>query len=385
MRFVFTVFFSILCLSCFSEKRLYSKYDSLNTRIVGIMNDFKAVGLSVVVVKDNKIVYQHAYGYNPNYNKEEARNPIKKDNLYYLASVSKTFVGTAIMQLVEKGFLSLDDDVNNHLDFIVRNPYFPDIPITIKMLLCHHSSLKNGADYDSFDKIRPQFNKDYKSFYNNYKPGSQLAYSNLGFVLLGAVIEKVSGLRFDQYIMKNIIKPLKLYGSYNMSDLDSNLFVRTYWYSHVSKRFYKQEMTYRNDQEQMSHYVPGYSTPALRPADGMVISPDDLAKYMLMHMNKGKYKHYKRILKEESEEQLWQKQGNSVFGLSFVHFLTTIPGADLIGMTGGARGIHSSMLFQPEGKYGFVVICNGCTAKPADGSEMNKLIIRELYNTLIVN
>jgi CubicO group peptidase (beta-lactamase class C family) len=370
---------------CFPQRCLGKVNEILEKKIIKILADFDAIGLSVVVVKDGKIYYHQTFGYNPDYSDTIQKKTIRKENLYYLASVSKTFVGTAIMRLVEKGALSLDDDVNKYLDFCVRNPYFPEEPITIKMLLCHHSSLRKDVDYDNFDKINPKYNKQYKSFYNDYKPGSALEYSNLGFVILGAVIEKVSGLRFDHFINKYILKPLNLYGSYNVADLDSGLFVRTYSYSHKHSKFVKQDNTYYNDQKLMDQYVLGYSTPALKPAGGMVISALDLAKYMILHINKGKYKRHKRLLKEDSEKQLWQKQGNSGFGLSFVHFLTTIPGVDLIGMTGGAKGIHSAMLFQPEGKYGFVVICNGCKAKSADGSEMNKSIIRELYKSFIAN
>ena len=377
----------IVLISFFSPpKQCIGKNNSkIEKKIVKILEDFDAIGLSVVVVKDGKICYHQAFGYNPDYSDVSLRKPISCNDLYYLASVSKTFVGTAIMQLVERGLISLDDDVNNYLDFSVRNPSYPNMPITIKMLLCHHSSLKKDADYETFDTINPLYNEKYKYCYNDYKPGSALTYSNLGFVILGAVIEKVSGLRFDHYIRRYILKPLNLYGSYNMADLDSSRFVRSFWYDHKESKYVEQYMTYRNDHEMMDKYVLGYSTPALRPAGGMVMSSIDLAKYMIMHINKGKYRRGKRILKEQSENLLWQKQGDTVFGLSFVHFLTTIPGVDLIGMTGGARGIHSAMLFQPEEKYGFVVICNGCTSKSADGSEMNKLIIRELYNTLIVN
>ena len=372
-----------ICVLCISKKQLSYTNEDIDIQIANIMKDYSAIGLSVVVVKNGRIVFQKAYGYNPDYSDESKRKPIKSNNLFYIASVSKTFVGTAIMQLVERGKLSLDDDVNNYLDFSVRNPNFPNVPITIRMLLCHHSSLKKDMDYDSFDKLLTKANENNKFFYNNYQPGSALSYSNLGYVILGAVIEKVSGLRFDRYINKNILRPLKLYGSYNMADLDSNRFVRTYWYNPNDAKFIKQFTTYSNNQAMMEHYVLGYSTPAFRPADGMVISSGDLAKYMIMHINKGKNGHKKRILKEKSEDTMWQKNGKTVHGFSFFHSSNLIPGNDMIGMTGGARGIHSIMFFQPEKKFGFVVICNGCAAKSADGSEMNKLIIRELYNTFV--
>ena len=173
---------------------------AVEDRILGYMRDFNCVGLSVVVVKDNTIVYDNTFGYNPNYEDPTERKPIRKGDIYWIASVSKTFVATAIMQLIEKKKLSLDDDVNNYLSFKVRNPQYPNTPITIRMLLSHRSSLNDHQYEYSFNRINPQTNPDYRSLYNNYKPGTDYFYCNLGYNILGAVIENASGLRFDDYI-----------------------------------------------------------------------------------------------------------------------------------------------------------------------------------------
>ena len=137
--------------------------------------------------------------------------------------------------------------------------------------------------------------------------------------------------------------------------------------------------------ENLNNYVLGFSTPALHPADGMIISSYDLAQFMLMHMNGGQYKNENRIISDESEKEMRQiADGNKDYGLGFVHaHYNFIPGIDLIGMTGGARGMHTAMYFNPEEKYGFVVFCNGCNSAFAYDGGLNKLVVKELYKTFI--
>lgn len=349
-----------------------------------IMQEYDAVGVSVVLIKNNEISFSQSFGYNPSFSNPQARDSIRSNDLFYMASISKTFVATAIMQLVEKGVIALDDSVNHYLDFPITNPYYPNIPITIRMLLCHRSSLNDIDTYQNFDNLRPEINSDYKSFYKEYEPGANYNYSNLGYNLLAAIIEKVTGLRFDLYIDNNIMKPLNLYGGYDITKLDSSRFVRTRRYNKETKKFVNVKTAYFYDEEIIDNYVLGYNVSSLRPAGGMKISATDLATFMLVHMNEGKYKDGKRILSKHSEHEMRKVQkGNKGYGLGLSHYDNIIPHEDLIGNTGGARGSHTAMFFHPKRKYGFVVICNGCTSKSANGIEMNKKIVREMYNCFI--
>ena len=357
--------------------------EDIKNKIETIRKDYDNIGLSVVVVKNNRIVYSDNFGYNPDITNPSEGEPINKKDLFYIASVSKTFVGTAIMQLVEEGKLSLEDDVNKYLSFSLRNPNFPETPITIRMLLSHCSSLKKGADYDDFDKINPEKASDLQGFYNNYLPGTKTEYSNLGYVILGAVIENITGMRFDDCVQKQILKPLRLQGGYDVNRLNPDKLVQSCRYNEKRKSFVVQKNTYAKSAKRLSHYVLGYDTPALNPAGGLKISAKDLAKYMMMHMNKGKVRWRRRVLEEKSEEIMWKRQGNTQYGLSFVYFKNVIPGEELVGMNGANHGIHSAMYFHPEKKYGFVVICNGCNSKSYADSGLNNEVIRMLYNSII--
>jgi len=380
--FLFIIaFFSIIPLNVFPER--YEESTELHSRIMQLMEKYECIGLSVVVVKDNKIVYFDSFGYNPDYSDSTAKSPIRKENINYIASISKTFISTAIMQLKDKRLLNLDDDVNKYLDFSVRNPNYPNTPITIRMLLTHRSSLNNlngEITFDHFNLLMAEKNRDYFKCYNNYKPGAEYDYCNYGYAILGAIIEKASGMRLDDYIDNKIMKPMGLYGGFNIEKLDSNRFVRTYQF--VNGQFVKQYDMYKPDKF-LKGYIMGFSTPALHPADGMIISSYDLAKFMLMHMNDGRYKKGKRIISSESEKEMRiAPKDNKNYGLALAHY-NFLNDVDLIGMTGGARGMHTAMYFNPDEKYGFVVFCNGCKTINAYDGGLNNLVVKELHKSFI--
>lgn len=172
-----------------------------------IAQEVNAVGLSVAVISDNEIVYTGACGLK-NIQTEEKLRP---SDLMRIASISKSFTATAIMQLHEAGCFDLDDDIGVALGFPVRNPNHPDIPITYRMLLSHTSSLSDKGGYFTLDVIRPGITPDVSGSFNEYAPGTGYQYCNLGFNTLGVLIEIHSGERFDQYIRNNILDPLGLY------------------------------------------------------------------------------------------------------------------------------------------------------------------------------
>lgn len=358
----------------------------MNDEIVNIMSKYHSIGLSLVVVKNNRICYSSTFGYNPDYNDTTKRNPIPEKGVYVIASISKTFVSTAIMQLVEKKKIKLNDEINKYLDFVVRNPKYPDIPITVKMLLAHYSSL-NDSQYDwHLNQINPATNDKYKECYNDYAPGTEFSYCNLAYSLLGAIIEKVTGERFCDYIEKNIIQPLGLNASFDLTKIDSSLIVKAYIYNQKTKEFVKDNSIYNYQYfyDIKKDYRLGYSAACYSPAGGMKISAMDLAKYMMIHMNYGVYKGVK-ILSKESELEMWKQIGNhkSRFGMAFSRYGGMVDDYEPIGMTGGSHGIHSGMFFNPEKKYGFVIICNGCTSESGVGFDMSRELVRVLYKHLI--
>jgi len=374
--------FFILCLLCLSCKGNNDK--SIELDVLNVMDKFKAVGVSAVVIKDNHIVFSHSYGYNPVYSDTTLRIDIPSDGIYWLASVSKTFISTTIMQLVEEKKLKLDDDVNKYLKFSVKNPYYPDVPVTIRMLLCHRSSINDKHYGWTLKMMDSKTYKKYNECFNDYRPGTKFDYCNLNYSLLGAIIENVTGLRFDQYIDKNICEPLGLNASFNLTKMDSKRLVRTLKYDKSKQRFQKNFSIYNYHyiEEKLKDYQLGWSTASLSPAGGMRMTAKDLAKWTLVHMNYGEYEG-KRIISKDSELEMWKPRGTDRnYGFAFSTYSKVVKGVNLRGMTGGSHGIHSLMFFEPEKKFGFVVICNGCTCG-GNGAKMNYEIVRLLYNHLI--
>ncbi len=340
-----------------------------------IMQKYQAVGVSVAVAKGNRIVYKTSLGY-----KDLDKKVLLRDkDIFRIASISKTFVTTAILQQVEAGKLSLTDDVSDLAGFKIRNPFYPDEKITLAMILSHTSSLSDKGGYFTLDVLQPEKNPQWKDSYNNYTPGSTYQYCNLNFNLAGTILEKISNERFDTYIQKHILHPLKLYGGFNVDMLDSSRFVTLYEYD-SSAQHYIASSAYRSLQSLTSNYTFGYSTPGFSPTGGMKISATDLARYMIMHMHYGRYKK-KQIVSEEYARKMQTALTNEEgYGLGMRTMYNLIPGKTLKGHNGVAYGLYSSMFFDPTEKFGIVVITNGCNTGYTDGvNDFLKECVNALY------
>ena len=343
-------------------------------RLAQLIEAYPVMGLSVAVVKDGKLVYSNALGW-----KEEGKVALQTSDMFRIASISKSFSATSILQLAEKKKLSLDDDASDLIGFKVRNPKFPDTVITLRMLLSHTSSINDSEGYFTLDAINPSKNPNWENVYNEYEPGKGYQYCNLNFNMVGTIIEKYSGERFDRYVKNHILDPLGLYGGYNVNELDNTRFATLYSYSRDSAKFSPSPAAYASRKEELTTYQMGYSTPIFSPTGGMKISAPDLAKYMIMHMNYGKGGKGRIISKKSAQEMQTPLSSDENYGLALWKTDKLISGVELTGHTGSAYGLYSAMFFDPEKKYGFVVISNGC-----DPAEENGYIrvIRNALNVL---
>lgn len=341
---------------------------TLDADIQKIMQKHDVVGLSVVVVKDGEIIYTNAFGLKD----LESETPLSENDIFRIASISKSFSATSIMQLVEAKKVSLNDDISGLVGFKVRNPRYPDKVITLKMVLSHTSSVNDSQGYFNFDVINPATNKDWAKCYNDYPPGGGYEYCNLNYNMVGAVIERLSGERFDEYVRNHILRPLGLYGGYNIDSLDSRLFTTLYAYNDSTSAFEPSPMAYAPRTEVISNYVMGYTTPVFSPTGGMKISAPHLAKYMMMHMHNGTLNGVTIISKKSAKTMQKPVAIEERYGLALEKFDDVIPGETLTGHTGNAYGLYSAMLFQPRRKFGFVVITNGCN--PSFTNDMNDVL-----------
>lgn len=372
--------FILLLIFCFVCQYTFAQSDEIENKIASLIKEANAVGLAVAVVKKDKVVYNKSFGL-----KDMERNlSLSDDDIFRIASISKSFSATSIMQLIEARKLSLEDDFSDLIGFKVRNPKFPNTKITLKMVLSHTSSINDSEGYFSFEGINPQTNKNWEKCYNNYEPGKGYQYCNLNFNMIGAVIEKFSGERFDQYVKKHILDPLGLYGGYWVESLDKNRFVTLYEYQNTVKKLVPLPQAYAPRNEEIANYKLGYSTPIFSPTGGMKISAKDLAIYMAMHLNYGKL-NGKQIIKKKSSKIMQTPLSDAEhYGLALYRDSNFIPGKELFGHTGSAYGLFSSMFFSPKEKFGIVVITNGCDPKFTNGpKDIRKLTTQMLYQHLI--
>jgi CubicO group peptidase (beta-lactamase class C family) len=173
-----------------------------------VQNLHKKYGFNgnVLVARDGKILYQKAIGWADYLH----RDSLKINSEFELASITKTFTGVAIMQLVEKGKISLKDDVKKFF------PNFPYEGINVKLLLTHRSGMMNYVYFTDGiwkDKKKPMSNLDVMNLIAEYKPpryakpDTRFHYNNSNYMVLAAIIEKVTGKTYADYMMENVFKP----------------------------------------------------------------------------------------------------------------------------------------------------------------------------------
>jgi CubicO group peptidase (beta-lactamase class C family) len=366
------------CISFFCYCSAFSQAEKAEAGINTIMQESNVVGISVAVVKNHKIVYTHSFGLKD----RNTQEPLTDDCIFRIASISKSFSATSIMQLIEAKKLSLDDDVSQLIGFNVRNPKYPETIITLRMLMSHRSSINDSEGYFSLDYINPATNPNWAKCYNTYEPGKGYQYCNLNYNITGTIIERTSGERFDQYVKHHVLDPLGLYGGYCVDSLDKKRFANIYEYNLDSAKFMYSPNAYAAKSTEITAYQMGKTTPIFSPTGGMKISATDLAKYMIMHSRYGK-SNGKRIMSRKSakimQTPLSSEEG---YGLAIETTEKMIPGKTMKGHTGVAYGLFSAMFFHPKEKFGIVVISNGCNPTYSNGYNA---VIRKTVNCLYDN
>ncbi|WP_293866371.1 serine hydrolase domain-containing protein [Steroidobacter sp.] len=195
------------------------RHPAFEAWVLGQMKQGRVPGLTLAIIDGGQLVHSAAYGWAD----LEQRRPMTAQTLLNIASVTKTITGTAVMQLWEQRKFGLEDDVRAHVDIDVRHPAYPRVPITIRQLLTHTSSIADGpayrASYGCGDAATPlnRWLQDYlqpggqlyelKNFHD-WQPGTYYAYSNVAYGVLGRLIEKASGLSYSEYCRRHVFEPL---------------------------------------------------------------------------------------------------------------------------------------------------------------------------------
>jgi CubicO group peptidase (beta-lactamase class C family) len=213
------IFFCLLSLSCSSlhqDQFLIKKEDfpsavsALDSIIRDNLEQQRIPGAAVAVVHDGKIIFSQCYGYADT----QKKVPITEDTYFMAGSLTKSFTALAVLKLVQQGKIDLNADIRKYIpDFSIRNLDGGETRITVNQLLTHTSGLMIDY-YIPLTGDKRQFNAALLSQLRNeylcFKPGSASKYSNLGYRLLGIMIEQVTGERFENYLEKEVFHPLGL-------------------------------------------------------------------------------------------------------------------------------------------------------------------------------
>ena len=298
-------------------------------------------GAVVVVVKDGQVLTERGYGYSD----VDKRVPVDPAlTLFRPGSVSKLLTWTAVMQLVEQGKINLDADLNQYLDFKI--PAREGKPITVRNLMQHTAGFEEQAKgIISEDPKAPTYDTLLKAWVPTrvFAPGSTPAYSNYGASLAAYIVQRLSGESFDGYIEKHIFAPLDMQHSSFRQPLPAQLVPL------MSKGY----PTASEDPRPFEMVGPA-------PAGALSSSGEDMAHFMIAHLQGGEY-HGNRILKAETAEMMHNSPLTLLPPLNRMElgfFETNINGREVIGHLGDTDYFHTSLhLFMEEG-VGFYISFN---------------------------
>ncbi len=355
------------------------------------------IGMSVLAIEDGSFAYSGSFGLS----NVTSKKKVSDQTLYRMASISKTVNATAFMMLVEKGKISLNEDIGDVLGYNLKNPNFPEISITPAMLLSHTSGIRDNEFYDKFLSDSYHLNEppllenlltikgNYYSadVWGNEMPGTYFCYSNLNYGIIAAIIEKVSAERFDVFCRKNIFEPLQMNASFNVCDIPNYHDIAALYENNqmqliagIDDYHFKNPMA-----KDYSAYIPGSNGMMFGPQGGMRSSLTDLAKFMIMHMNNGEFNSIQLLKKETAElmtKTVWKYNGINgdnyenqflSWGLGF-QLLTATKGCDnyfrdlkMCGHLGDGYGLLSCMYFSKETQKAVIFCTNGSTQKWESG------------------
>jgi len=335
-----------------------TEHPGIQTQLDDIAKQYGCAAVSLVVY-DGKAGEFFTYEFG-NANIEE-RQKVTSYTKFRIASLSKLVTAVCVLTLVDEGYISLDTDVSNYFGYEVRNPHFPDTPITVRMLMNHTSSLFDSGsflvsrDRESSESVRYLLERG-SSFRRN-NPGSIFEYSNFNYGVLGSLCERVTGKSLDTYSREVIFNPLEIDAAYvprNLNDT-SNIAV-SYDDSHsVTQSVAVQLAIAQSD-------TPGHDLHLAHA--NLTISAADYAKILVMLGNGGELGGV-RILSPELVAEIHK---TDVAGTPYDQGLATrysvgdfLPREGFYWHTGSSYGNFTQYVYKLSTNRGVVVITTGAS------------------------
>lgn len=343
----------------FACSQLFAQMSS--TQVDSLVNDalkrFHVAGVAVAIVKDGKVVHSKGYGVKSVDTKEK----VNKYTNFAIASNSKAFTTAALAILVEEGKISWTDKVKKYIpEFKMYNDYVTE-NFNIQDLLTHRSGLGLGAGDLMFFPDGTDFTiNDILTNFQYFEPHSafrtKFDYDNVLYIVAGELIKRVTGQSWEAYVTQKIIQPLQMkhsFASLAMIKDKSNLAS-----PHVTQ----------NGQPKV---IIGFEEMINGAAGGIVSNVEDLTKWLLVHLNHGKYGKdlEKTLFSERSQSEMWQVHTSLPFrknarynthfsGYGLGWFLADYNGNLQVSHTGGLAGMLSRTVMIPDLNFGVVVLTN---------------------------
>jgi CubicO group peptidase (beta-lactamase class C family) len=329
-------------ISCYAPIRLYAQVniDSVEQRMDTIFkkyNHSQGPGCAVAVIEDGRVIFEKTYGMA----NLEYRQPLTANSVLDIGSLTKQFTGLAISTLIQQGKLSLNDDIRKYL------PWVPDFGkvITIDMLIRHTSGLRDypealmaaGWRYNELATLADVKQLVEKQQDLDFIPGTQESYCNTGYVLLAAIVEKVSNETFPVWMKENVFKPLKMDASFILDDAGRVI-------PDLATSYALNGQDYSKYSDVLSAYGSG----------SMYSSLADLAKWVIRFQERIRLKDpiYVRMVQEGS-----LNSGEKVpygFGLE----IGLEQGLKTISHTGAWVGYRTNIRNYPDQHFAFITLSN---------------------------
>ena len=294
-------------------------------------------GVSLIVVQDGKVVLAKGYGYAD----LATSSPISAEtSVMRIGSISKLFVATAVMQLVERGKLDLDADVNRYLTAFQLEDTFPQ-PVTLAQLLTHTAGFEDPpyATYTDPHQVQPlSEHLAEKMPPRTRRAGEEFIYSSYGYALAALIVEEVSGMPFDQYVEQKIFRPLGMAHSRYLLALPLPENLATGYFYHDGWQV-PQPVDYDDDY----------------PGGSIVSTAEHMSHFILAHLQDGCYQGG-CILQASTVAEMHQRRAQTPYegqnvALGFVEGLQN--GQRLLGHTGAISGFGSSLDLLPDHNLGY--------------------------------
>lgn len=334
----------LLCLLCLPLCAL-AQEEELDT----LFAQFHTLGASVAVFQNGEITYTHVYG-----SRDLQGNPVTVDTAFQVGSISKMISNIGLMQLLEAKGLSLDTELGDVLGYPVRHPDDPHTPITLRMLMTHTASLRDGGDYNRAlegDPILLQqlfTTRAGWTFHAGVRPGTKRLYSNFGGGLIGSLMERISGQTVDGYMNEHVFQPLGITAAYQAALMPGEALLADL--VHMPSR----RLARRLADETLLTAVPDAERDYVLTAGKLIISAPDLCRLLIALCDGGESGGV-RILSEQAAQAMVRD------GL-FLNIITNdqVEGRTLYGHGGKALGMLCAAYFDPSDRTGVVMLTNGC-------------------------